>query len=179
DGAFYGPKLDFKLKDCIGRIWQCGTIQLDLNLPQRFALTYIDHNGQKQQPVMLHRACLGSLERFMGILIEHYAGIFPLWLAPVQLSILPVNEVHYEYSTKLNQLFLDHNLRSNIDSRNEKLGYKLREAFTNKIPYAIVVGDNEVTNNLVTYRKHGSQEQITISIDEFIKKLEMEIHNKE
>lgn len=170
DGAFYGPKLDFKLKDSMGRIWQCGTIQLDMNLPERFDCFYIDSNGEKKRPIMLHRACLGSIERFIGIIIEHYGGAFPAWLAPVQINILPVNnEFHLEYSKELYKKFKDHGFRVNLDDSNEKLGYRLRNSQIKKIPYTIVIGDNEKNNNSVTYRKFGSQEQITVSVDEFTK----------
>ena len=170
DGAFYGPKLDFKLRDSMGRIWQCGTIQLDMNLPERFDCFYIDSNGEKKRPIMLHRACLGSIERFIGIIIEHYGGAFPAWLAPVQVNILPVNnEFHLEYSKELYKKFKDHGFRVNLDDSNEKLGYRLRNSQIKKIPYTIVIGDNEKNNNSVTYRKFGSQEQITVSVDEFMK----------
>jgi threonyl-tRNA synthetase len=179
DGAFYGPKLDFKLKDSMKRIWQCGTIQLDMNLPERFDLTYIDSNGEKKRPVMLHRALYGSIERFIGILIEHYAGAFPTWMSPVQIKLIPVNlGIHGEFVKKLNSLFIDHGLRSELDMRDEKLGYKIREAQTKKIPYQLVVGDNEVESNQVTYRKYGEQKQTTVSIDEFIDMVKTEIKNK-
>ena len=179
DGAFYGPKLDFKLKDSMGRIWQCGTIQLDMNLPERFDCFYIDSNGEKKRPIMLHRACLGSIERFIGIIIENYGGAFPAWLAPVQINILPVNnEFHLEYSKELYKKFKEHGYRVNLDDSNEKLGYRLRNSQIKKIPYTIVVGDNEKNNGSVTYRKFGSQEQINVSIDEFIKLVDDVIANK-
>ncbi|AIO19614.1 Threonine--tRNA ligase 2 [Candidatus Izimaplasma bacterium HR1] len=178
DGAFYGPKLDFKLKDSMKRIWQCGTIQLDMNLPERFDLTYIDKNGDKKRPVMLHRALYGSIERFIGILIEHYAGAFPLWLAPVQIKVIPVNlQFHEEFAKKLNENLLDHGVRSEMDIRDEKLGYKIREAQTRKVPYQLVIGDKEVESNNVTYRKYGSQEQVTVSIEDFINMVTKEIKN--
>ncbi len=179
DGAFYGPKLDFKLRDSMGRIWQCGTIQLDMNLPERFDCFYIDSNGEKKRPIMLHRACLGSIERFIGIIIEHYGGAFPAWLAPVQINILPVNnEFHLEYSKELYKKFKDHGFRVNLDDSNEKLGYRLRNSQIKKIPYTIVIGDNEKNNNSVTYRKFGSQEQITVSVDEFMKLVNEVVANK-
>ena len=169
DGAFYGPKLDFKLKDSMNRIWQCGTIQLDMNLPERFDLTYVSEDGSKKRPVMVHRALFGSLERFIGIITEHYAGAFPTWLAPVQVRIIPVNmNYHYEYAESLKKLLLDHSIRVEEDYREEKLGYKIRESQTAKIPYTLVIGDNEVANNLVTYRKHGTQAQVTVSVEEFV-----------
>lgn len=169
DGAFYGPKLDFKLRDSMNRIWQCGTVQLDMQLPGRFNCTYIAEDGSKKTPVMIHRACFGSLERFIGIMIENYAGVFPTWLAPVQVKLIPVNmEYHKEYAEKLVSIFSKEQIRFECDYREEKLGYKIREAQTKKIPYTLVIGDNEVKNNLVTYRKHGSQEQVTVSVDEFV-----------
>ena len=176
DGAFYGPKLDFKLRDSMNRIWQCGTIQLDMNLPERFDLTYVAEDGSKKRPVMVHRALFGSLERFIGILIEHYAGAFPTWLAPVQLKVIPVNlEYHKDYCEKLKQIFEDNNIRFELDYRDEKLGYKIREAQTKKIPYQLVVGDNEVKNNLLTYRKYGETAQTTVTVEEFLELLKKEI----
>ena len=169
DGAFYGPKLDFKLRDSMNRIWQCGTVQLDMQLPGRFNCTYIAEDGTKKTPVMIHRACFGSLERFIGIIIENYAGVFPTWLAPVQVKLIPVNmEYHKEYTEKLVEVFKKNQIRFECDYRDEKLGYKIREAQTHKIPYSLVIGDNEVKNNTVTYREFGHQEQVTVSIDEFI-----------
>ena len=169
DGAFYGPKLDFKLKDSMNRIWQCGTIQLDMNLPERFDLTYVSEDGSKKRPVMVHRALFGSLERFIGIITEHYAGAFPTWLAPVQVRIIPVNmNYHYEYCESLKKLLLNNSIRVEEDYREEKLGYKIRESQTAKVPYTLVIGDNEVANNLVTYRKHGTQAQVTVTVEEFI-----------
>jgi threonyl-tRNA synthetase len=179
DGAFYGPKLDFHLKDSLGRTWQCGTIQLDFNLPERFDLTYIDKDGLKKRPVMLHRVVFGSIERFIGILIEHYAGAFPTWLAPVQTIIIPVNnEAHLEFSQELYNKMLANNIRVEIDMREEKLGYKIREAQTRKIPYQLAIGDKEVESASVTVRKYGSKEQYTIKIDKFIDALREEIKNK-
>ena len=169
DGAFYGPKLDFKLRDSMNRIWQCGTIQLDMNLPERFDLTYVSEDGSKKRPVMVHRALFGSLERFIGIITEHYAGAFPTWLAPVQVRIIPVNmNFHYEYSQNLEKVLLDNGIRVEHDYREEKLGYKIRESQTQKVPYTLVIGDNEVANNLVTYRKHGTQAQVTVTVEEFV-----------
>jgi len=179
DGAFYGPKLDFKLKDSMGRIWQCGTIQLDMNLPERFDCFYIDNNGEKHRPIMLHRACLGSIERFTGILIEHFAGAFPTWLAPVQVTLLPVNnEFHLEYTNELYEKLRKEGIRVTKDDSNEKLGYRLRNAQIKKIPYTIVVGDNERDNKTVTYRKYGKQEQITVSYDEFVALIKKEIADR-
>ncbi|MCK9199381.1 MAG: threonine--tRNA ligase [Bacilli bacterium] len=180
DGAFYGPKLDFKIKDSLGRVWQCGTIQLDMQMPERFDLTYIDADGSKKRPIMLHRVIFGSIERFIGILTEHYAGNFPLWLAPIQVEILPVNgEAHGEYAHRLYDKFLNDEIRVSIDDRNEKLGYRLRSSQLKKVSYIVVVGENEVSNNLVTYRRHGDQEQITVNYEDFVKLLKNEIASKQ
>ncbi len=179
DGAFYGPKLDFKLKDSMGRTWQCGTVQLDMNLPGRFDCFYIDKDGEKKTPIMIHRACLGSIERFTGMIIENYAGAFPTWLAPVQVMLLPVNnEFHLEYTDELYRLLTKEGFRVQKDDANEKLGYRLRNTQVKKIPYTIVIGDNEKNNRTVTYRKYGKQEQITVSIEEFVKLLKEEIDSK-
>ena len=168
DGAFYGPKLDFKVRDSMNRVWQCGTIQLDMNLPERFDLTYVDKDGLKKRPIMIHRACFGSIERFVGVITEHYAGAFPTWIAPVQVNILPVNnEHHLEYSKKVLNELLELNVRAKLDDSSDKLGYKLRQSQIKKIPYTIVIGDNEVNNHSVTYRLYGTNEQITVSLDEF------------
>lgn len=179
DGAFYGPKLDFKLRDSMKRIWQCGTIQLDMNLPERFDLTYIDSSGEKKRPVMLHRALFGSIERFIGILIEHYGGAFPTWMAPVQVKVIPVNnDYHLKFSKDLVSKLMDESIRVELDDRDEKLGYKIREAQTKKIPYQIVVGDKEVESYEVTYRLYGEKEQVTVSIDDFISLIKREIKEK-
>ena len=180
DGAFYGPKLDFKLKDCMGRIWQCGTIQLDMNLPQRFDCTYINAKGEKERPIMLHRAILGSFERFLGIIIEHFAGAFPLWIAPVQIKILPVNNsLHLEYSKQLKEKLASLGYRVELDDSQEKLGYRMRNAQINKIPYTLVIGDKEVNDQSLTYRRYGNEKQINIKVDEFIKLIDKEVKNKE
>lgn len=169
DGAFYGPKLDFHIRDSLGRVWQCGTIQLDMNLPERFDLTYIDADGSKKRPVMLHRVIYGSIERFIGILIEHYAGAFPLWLAPVEVNIIPVsNEHHLEYAQKLAEQLDSAGIRVKIDDRDEKMGYKMRESQTKKIPLTLVLGDKEVENDSVSYREFGKQETTAVSSGEFI-----------
>ena len=179
DGAFYGPKLDFKLKDSMGRTWQCGTVQLDMNLPRRFECFYIDKDGEKKTPIMIHRACLGSIERFTGMIIENYAGAFPTWLAPVQVMLLPVNnEFHLEYTNELYRLMQEKGIRVDKDDANEKLGYRLRNTQMRKIPYTIVIGDNERDNKTVTYRKYGKQEQVTVSIDEFLKLIDEEVKSK-
>ncbi|NLD26179.1 MAG: threonine--tRNA ligase [Acholeplasmataceae bacterium] len=169
DGAFYGPKLDFKLRDSMNRIWQCGTIQLDMNLPERFDITYIDENGEKKRPVMLHRAIFGSLERFIGILTEHYGGAFPTWLAPVQVVLIPVNNnYHLDYVNEIKKILLANDIRVQVDDRDEKLGYKIREAQTKKIPFQLVCGEKEMKERVLTYRRYGSTETTTGSIDDFI-----------
>ena len=179
DGAFYGPKLDFHIKDSLGRVWQCGTIQLDMNLPERFDLTYIEADGSKQRPVMLHRVIYGSVERFIGILIEHYGGAFPLWLAPNQIRILPVNpELHSEASGKLKKMLENLGFRVSVDERNEKLGYRLREAQVKKVPIQVVIGDGEVANQTVNVRRYGSKDSATISINDFIKNIQVEVMEK-
>lgn len=179
DGAFYGPKLDFKLRDSVGRIWQCGTIQLDMNLPHRFGMFYIDDKGEKVEPIMLHRACLGSLERFIGILIENYAGAFPLWLAPVQVNILPVNNnFHLDYAKEVFGALKGRGVRVELDDSVEKLGYRLRNSQVQKIPLTIVIGDNEVKDRTVTYRRYGQKDQITIPLDDFLSMSQKEIEEK-
>ena len=179
DGAFYGPKLDFKLRDSLNRIWQCGTVQLDMQLPGRFNCTYIDKNGEKVTPVMIHRACFGSLERFIGILIENFAGHFPLWLAPRQVIVLPVNnEYHLEYANKVVKVLKEHNIKVELDARDEKLGYRIREAQMGKVNYQVVIGDAERDSQSVKVRKYGEAEQVTYTLDEFVKMLENEIATK-
>ena len=179
DGAFYGPKLDFHVTDSLGREWQCGTIQLDMNLPERFDLNYIDQNGKKVRPIMLHRVIFGSVERFIGILIEHFAGAFPLWLSPVQVNIIPVNnEYHLEYSKKIKELLEKENIRVELDDREEKLSYKMRESVVKKNPYTLILGDKERDSKTISYRLRGSNDTINMSIKDFIKKLEKEITNK-
>jgi len=178
DGAFYGPKLDFKLRDSLNRIWQCGTIQLDMQLPGRFNCTYIDKNGEKVTPIMIHRACFGSLERFIGIITENYAGAFPTWLSPVQVKILPVNnQYHLEYAKKILNELDDLGIRVELDDREEKLGYRMREAQTKKIPYQLVIGDKEVEANALNVRKFGSNESNSMSVEDFEKMILLEIKN--
>lgn len=157
DGAFYGPKLDFHLKDSIGRTWQCGTIQLDFQLPQRFEIEYVGADGEKHRPIMLHRVVFGSIERFIGILIEHYAGKFPVWLAPVQVKVLPVSDKYNDYAKRVAEILENENVRAEVDSRNEKLGYKIREARLEKVPYMLIVGENEQANQLVSVRKRDEE----------------------
>ena len=179
DGAFYGPKLDFHIKDSIGREWQCGTIQLDMNLPERFDLTYTASDGSKKRPIMLHRVIFGSIERFIGVLIEHFAGAFPLWLAPVQVNVIPVNnEYHLDYSKEVVELLKENEIRVKLDDREEKLSYKMRESQTKKIPLTLILGDKERDENTISYRLFGSKETITVTKEEFIKKVKNDIANK-
>ena len=169
DGAFYGPKIDFKMKDSIGRIWQCGTIQLDFNLPQRFEMSYIGADGEKHEPVMIHRAMYGSLERFLGILIEHYAGAFPTWLAPVQVRILTISDEQVPFAKEVFEKLQNAGIRVELDTRVEKIGYKIREANGDqKIPVQLIIGKNEVANNEVNVRRFGSQESKNVSVDEIV-----------
>ena len=179
DGAFYGPKLDFHVTDSLGREWQCGTIQLDMQLPERFDLTYIDKDGSKKRPIMLHRVIFGSVERFIGILIEHFAGAFPLWLAPTQINIIPVNmEYHEEYAKDVEAWLNENHYRVSLDSRNEKLSYKMRESVMKKIPVSLILGQKEMDENLISYREFGSEETITVSKEEFLKYLEKRVEEK-
>ena len=175
DGAFYGPKIDFHIKDCLGRDWQCGTIQLDFQMPERFDLTYIGEDGEKHRPVMLHRVIFGSIERFIGIITEHFAGAFPVWLAPVQEKILPISEKHLEYTNKLKEELEKVGLRIEIDERNEKIGYKIREAQLEKVPYMLVVGDKEVENQSIGVRSRKDGDIGTMSIDKFTEKIQEEV----
>ena len=180
DGAFYGPKLDFHVTDSLGREWQCGTIQLDFNLPERFDLTYVSQDGSKQRPVMLHRVIFGSVERFIGILIEHYAGAFPTWLSPVQINIIPVNnEYHLDYAKEVKEFLFNKGYRVELDDREEKLSYKMRESQTKKIPFTLILGDKERDNNSISYRKFGTPDTITLSQDDFIDMINYVIENKE
>ncbi len=180
DGAFYGPKLDIHIKDSLGRDWQCGTVQLDMNLPQRFECTYVDSEGKKQIPIMLHRVIYGSIERFMGILIEHFAGHFPLWLSPVQFDVIPVHvEKHLDYAKEIVSLLEKAGMRVQLDARNEKLGYRVREAQIKKIPYQIVVGEKDMENHTVTIRKSGSKEQVTLDVDQAVENFKLEVETKE
>jgi threonyl-tRNA synthetase len=171
DGAFYGPKIDFHLEDCIGRTWQCGTIQLDFQMPERFDLTYVGADGKEHRPVMLHRTILGSVERFLGILIENYAGAFPFWIAPVQVKLIPiqtlVGESHEQYARELVEIFKGWGLRVEIDSRDEKLGKRIRDAQLQKVPYMIVVGDKEVESRLVAVRERSKGDLGSMSIGAF------------
>lgn len=178
DGAFYGPKIDFHLTDSLGRTWQCGTIQLDMLMPEKFDLTYAGEDGQKHRPVMVHRVVYGSIERFIGILIENYAGAFPVWLAPVQVKLLPITDRHADYAYGLKKKMFDLGLRVEVDDRSEKVGYKMRESQVKKIPYIIVVGDKEMEENTVAVRKHGEQTTETMASDAFIAMLQEQIKDK-
>ena len=171
DGAFYGPKIDFHLKDCLGRTWQCGTIQLDFQLPERFELEYVGDDGEKHRPIMIHRVALGSIERFIGILIEHFAGAFPFWLSPVQIIVLPVSEHFKEYANEVEIKLAESGFRAKTDQRNEKLGYKIRQAQMQKIPYTLVVGEKEQEANSISVRKYQDGDKGMLKLDEFINQL--------
>lgn len=179
DGAFYGPKIDFKVKDAIGRTWQCATIQLDFNLPERFDIKYQDKDGLMKTPVMLHRVIFGSMERFHGILIEHYAGAFPLWLAPTQVAVVPITEKHADYAEKVYKKLFADGIRVNLDDRSESVNYKIREAIQDKkVPYVVVVGDKEIESGSVAVRKRGEGPIGTFKLDEFAEKLKQEIKDR-
>lgn len=178
DGAFYGPKIDFHLKDCIGRTWQCGTIQLDFQMPERFDLSYIGKDGEKHRPVMVHRTIYGSVERFIGILIEQYAGAFPAWLAPVQVKIMNITDSQLDYLNKVQEELKEQGLRVEVDTRNEKIGYKIREAQLQKVPYMIILGDKEVENEKISVRNRKDGDLGTMDIKEFVEKLKKEIEEK-
>lgn len=178
DGAFYGPKIDFHLTDAIGRTWQCGTIQLDFQLPQRFELEYVGEDGEKHRPIMIHRVIYGSLERFFGILIEHFAGAFPLWLAPVQVKVLTLTDRNNEYAEKIKQSLFDAGFRVELDDRNEKVGYKIREALSMKIPYLIIVGDEEEKNGTISIRGRGFENKSGLKLEDFVARLKEEVESK-
>ena len=178
DGAFYGPKIDFHLKDSIGRTWQCGTIQLDMLLPEKFNLTYTGEDGQKHRPVMIHRVVYGSIERFIGILIENYAGAFPAWLAPEQVRVMPITDKFNEYAKSVVDKMEALGIRAHLDDRNEKIGYKIREGQVKKVPYMLVVGEKEATNGTVSVRSRSEGEMGAMAVDEFIAKLQKEIKEK-
>lgn len=175
DGAFYGPKIDIKMKDCLGREWQMGTVQLDFQLPQRFNLSYIDSNGEKKTPIMVHRALFGSFERFIGILTEHFAGAFPVWLTPIQVRILTIADAHIEYARKVKEELEEQGIRVELDERNEKIGYKIREAQLQKIPYMLIIGDKEVQNNVVGVRSRKDGDIGQMPVDNFMEKVQKEI----
>ena len=184
DGAFYGPKIDFHLADAIGRTWQCGTIQLDFQMPERFDMYYVDDNSNRVRPVMVHRTVLGSMERFMGILIEQFAGKFPLWIAPEQVRLIPVTERHQEFAAGVAAQLREKGFRVNLDSRNEKVGYKIRAAQMEKVPYMLVIGDKEIEENIFTVRhfitdEQGKNFQYELSLEDLSNKLQQEIDSKQ
>ena len=178
DGAFYGPKLDFHLKDCLGRTWQCGTIQLDFQLPERFELEYVGADGAKHRPIMIHRVVFGSIERFIGILTEHFAGAFPTWLAPVQVKLLPIADRHCDYLKAVENKLEERGIRCEIDDRSEKIGFKIRSAQMEKIPYMLVAGDKDIENGTVSVRSRKDGEQGAMSVEEFAEMIEKEIKTK-
>ena len=177
DGAFYGPKIDIKMKDCLGREWQMGTVQVDFQLPLRFNLSYIDSNGDKKTPILIHRALFGSFERFIGIITEHFAGAFPVWLAPVQVKVLPISDSQKEYAQKIVERLSNEGLRVELDDRQEKIGYKIREAQLQKIPYMLILGEKEVEANAVGVRSRKDGDIGAMQIDEFVSKIKEEINN--
>ncbi len=180
DGAFYGPKIDFHLKDSIGRTWQCGTIQLDFQLPQNFDLSYIDENNQKQRPIMIHRVCFGSIERFIGILTEHYAGKFPVWLAPVQAKVLVVSQKSEEYAREIYSALCEAGIRCELDNRNEKIGYMIREAqYVERVPYMLVIGEKEANDGVISVRNRDNGNTEVTPLESFIIKIKEEINNRE
>jgi threonyl-tRNA synthetase len=178
DGAFYGPKIDIKLKDAIGRQWQCGTIQCDFLLPERFELSYMDENGKQSRPVMLHRAILGSLERFIGTLIEHYAGNFPLWLAPNQLAVIPIKTEHQNFAMQVKEALQQHDIRVVVDDRNESLSKRIREASVKKIPYQVIIGDKEAQSSQVAVRLQNGSDLGSMGVDALVARLKQQIIDK-
>ena len=178
DGAFYGPKIDFHLRDAIGRTWQCGTIQLDFQMPERFELTYVDENGEKKQPVMSHRALMGSMERFFGILVEHFAGRFPLWLAPVQVKVLPISEKFEDYALKVTKELSDAGIRAEYDERNEKIGKKIRDAQMERVNYMVIVGEKEADSGKISVRNRDGEERSDVDLNDFLGELKAEIESK-
>ncbi|MBD9219044.1 MAG: threonine--tRNA ligase [Clostridiales bacterium] len=178
DGAFYGPKIDFHLQDSIGRTWQCGTIQLDMNLPERFELEYVDKDGTKKRPVMIHRVCFGSIERFIGILIEHFAGMFPTWLAPVQVKVLPISEKFVDYAEGIKEQLEERGIRVELDDRDEKIGFKIREARNERVPYMLIVGEKDIEAGKVSVRSRANGEEGQADLSEFIARIEEEIKTR-
>ena len=178
DGAFYGPKLDFHLTDCLGRTWQCGTIQLDFQLPERFELEYIGADGEKHRPIMIHRVVFGSIERFIGILTEHFAGAYPTWLAPVQVKLLPIADRHLDYLYNVKKALEAKGVRCEIDDRSEKMGFKIRAAQLEKVPYMIIAGDKDIENGTISVRSRKDGEQGAMTLDEFVENIMEEIETK-
>ncbi|MDH5181294.1 MAG: His/Gly/Thr/Pro-type tRNA ligase C-terminal domain-containing protein, partial [Gammaproteobacteria bacterium] len=175
EGAFYGPKIEFSLRDCLNRVWQCGTIQVDFSMPGRLGAEYVAEDGERKTPVMLHRAILGSMERFIGILIEHYAGQFPDWLAPVQAVVMNITDTQSEYVREVAEELKKHGLRARSDLRNEKIGFKIREHTLQKVPYQLVIGDREMNNRTVAVRTRGGEDLGTMSVKDFAEKLTLSI----
>lgn len=178
DGAFYGPKIDIKIKDAIGRLWQCGTIQLDMNMPERFDLNYTDSDGTQKRPIMIHRVIYGSMERFFGVLIEHYAGAFPVWLSPVQAVIIPVSEKFTDYGNEVLQQLKESGIRAELDDSNESLGKRVRNAEKQKSPYILVIGEKEVSTKSVAVRKRAEGDIGTKKVEEFIDQIKKDIEEK-
>ena len=178
DGAFYGPKIDFHLTDAIGRTWQCGTIQLDFQLPQRFELEYVGEDGEKHRPIMIHRVIYGSIERMMGVLIEHFAGAFPLWLAPEQVRVLALTDRNNDYAEEIKNKLFNLGFRAEVDTRNEKIGYKIREALSMKVPYLIIVGDEEEKNKTISIRGRKFENQSGLILEDFVERLKNEVNSK-
>ncbi|MBQ4313526.1 MAG: threonine--tRNA ligase, partial [Clostridia bacterium] len=179
DGAFYGPKIDFHLEDSLGRTWQCGTIQLDFQMPINFKLEYVDEKDEKQRPIMIHRVCFGSIERFIGVLTEHFAGKFPVWLAPTQAKVLLVSEKSAEYGKKVYETLRAAGVRCEMDNRNEKIGYMIREAqMVDRVPYMVIIGQKEVEENVVSIRNRDTAQTETMTLDEFVEKIKTEIKDR-
>ena len=178
DGAFYGPKLDFHISDCLGRTWQCGTIQLDMQLPERFELEYTGADNEKHRPVMIHRVVLGSIERFIGVITEHFAGAFPLWLSPVQVEVLPVSNAFNDYGAEVAKKLDEAGIRVHLDDRNEKIGYKIREAQLQKTPYMLVVGEREKDDGTVSVRTRAGEDKGAVKVEEFVAQALEEIRTK-
>ena len=179
DGAFYGPKIDIKISDALGREWQCGTIQLDMQLPKKFELEYTDENGQKEEPVMIHRALYGSLERMIGVLTEHFAGAFPVWLSPVQVKVISLTDRNQSYASEVFDSLMAEGIRAELDVRSEKVGYKIREALMQKIPYLIIVGDEEEANKTISLRGRNNLNETGVNLAEFVKKIKTQIETRE
>jgi threonyl-tRNA synthetase len=179
DGAFYGPKIDFHLKDSLGRTWQCGTIQLDFQMPNNFGLKYVDKDGKQKTPVMIHHVLFGSIERFMGMLTEHYNAKFPLWLSPEQIRILPISEKHYSYADEINNILRNENLRSTVSKKMETIGKKVKESFLNNIPYCMIIGDKELEESTITLKNNRNNTQKTTNLSDIVTNLKKDIANKE
>ena len=179
DGAFYGPKIDFHLRDSLGRTWQCGTIQLDFQMPLNFGLEYVAEDGSRKRPIMIHRVCFGSIERFIGILTEHFAGKFPTWLAPTQVKVLPVSDKSLDYARQVYERMKDKGIRVELDDRNEKIGYKIRYARQiDRVPYMLILGEKEIAEQTISVRDRATDETTSYTLDDFLAKLEQEIKDR-